>query len=313
MNKFILLLISIVFIFINDWKLLYQISILFLVLLGVYYFFKSKKIGFKPIEKYLLYSFAAYSFSYLIYILNDDSFTFRDIDHASRFFLLIPLYFVFKELKSFKFLEILILISTIFTSTYVIINFFLFDMHRAYNNSCISGAQVSLIFGILTLFISLKKKNLSRTIIFITASILSFVAVFLSQTRGVILCIPLLIFLVFYLRYYRIGLKIISLISLLFILLIFFTIHIIPEVKSRFNHTINNIEILLDSIEKDQFHGYASITIRYNFQKYGYLAFLESPLFGSGRKGFKDKMGNVGFNKVFFPIPHILIINSFQT
>ena len=121
------------------------------------------------------------------------------------FFLLIPLYFVFKELKSFKFLEILILISTIFTSTYVIINFFLLDMHRAYNNSCISGAQVSLIFGILTLFISLKKKNLSRTIIFITASILAFVAVFLSQTRGVILCIPLLIILVFYLRFDRIG------------------------------------------------------------------------------------------------------------
>ena len=301
MNKFILLLISAVFIFINDWKLLYQISILILVLIGVYYFFKQKKFGLKSIEKYVLYSFAAYSFSYLIYILNDIAFTFRDIDHGSRFFLLIPLYFVFRDLKSFKFLDNLILFSTLFTSTVVIINFFILDKHRAYNNSCISGAQVSLIFGILTLFISLKKNNLSRTIIFITASIFAFIAVVLSQTRGVILCVPILIILVIYLRYERINLKTLSLISLILTSLIFLGLQFIPELKSRFNYTKNNVEILLDSIEENQFHGSTSITIRYNFQKYGFLAFLESPLWGSGRKGFRDEMTHSGFNKNFLP------------
>lgn len=277
---------------------MYQISILLLVLIGIYYFI-SRKMELLSIEKLMLSSFALYSCSFLIYIFNDQLFSLRDIDHPSRFFLLIPLYFVFKEIKSFKFLEFLIFISTFTTSSFVIINFVFFDVWRSYNNSCISGAQISLILGSIALFISFDKKTIRKKIIFLIPALMAFLSVVLSETRGVMLCIPFLTFCVVYLRYGNMRFKNILLIITLSILSGLTVVNLIPTLEDRLDSTVKNFDLLRESIENDQFDGTTSIEIRYNLLKYGYLAFLESPFFGSGRKGFKDTMVKVGYDKEF--------------
>ena len=291
--------------FINDSKSIYQASILLLVLIGLFYFFKTKNKKLFYIEKFILGAFSLYFTSYLIYVFNDPGFSIRDIDHPSRFILLIPLYFTFKEIKSFSFLEKIIVISSLFTSIIVILNFFLFDVKRSYSYSSISGAQVSFVLGLITLFISLSKKNLKVSFFLFIVVIFSFVSVFLSQTRGVILCIPFGFLIVFYLRYKTINFKYIIYIFSAFTIISYIAIQSIPSLNARFHNTVENFKVLKQSIASDEFHGRTSITIRYNFIKYGYLAFLENPFFGSGRNGFRQKMVETGYDeKYLIPLSH---------
>ena len=305
MNLFIITLTSLVFLFINDSKSIYQISILLLVLIGLFYFLKNKDGKLYYIEKFTLITFFLYFITHLIYIFNDPGFLIRDIDHASRFILLIPLYFAFRKIKSFLFLEKIIIIASLITSIIVIMNFALFDIRRSYNYSCISGAQVSLLLGSITFFILLGKENFKLTLFLSAVVLLCFTSVFLSETRGVMLCIPFSILIVISLRYNKLKFKYIIYIFTVFIIISIAAIQNIPSLNIRYHKTIENLKVLDQSIENDEFHGTSSITIRYNFIKYGFLAFLENPIFGNGRNGFRQKMVEKGYDeKYLIPLSH---------
>ena len=299
MNLVIITLTSLVFLFINDSKSIYQVSILLLVLIGLFYFFKDKDGKLYYIEKFILITFFLYFITHLIYIFNDPGFSIRDIDHASRFVLLTPLYFAFRKIKSFLFLENIIISASLITSVIVIINFAFFDIHRSYNYSCISGAQVSLVLGLITFFILLGKTNFKVILILFTVVLCSITSVFLSETRGVIMCLPFAFLIVIYLRYNKLRFKYIIYIFTVLIIISIAAIQNIPSLNSRYHRTIENLKVLDQSIENDEFHGTSSITIRYNFIKYGFLAFLENPIFGSGRKGFSQKMVEQGYEEKY--------------
>ena len=100
MNLVVITLTSLVILFINDSKSIYQVSILLLVLIGLFYFFKNKNGKLYYIEKFILTTFFLYFITHLIFIFNDPGFLIRDIDHASKFILLIPLYFGFRKIES---------------------------------------------------------------------------------------------------------------------------------------------------------------------------------------------------------------------
>ena len=299
MNLVIITLTSLVFLFINDSKPIYQTSILLLVLIGLFYFFKNKDGKLYYIEKFILITFSLYFITHLIFIFNDSGFSTRDIDHASRFILLIPLYFAFRKIKSFLFLEKIIILASLFTSIIVITNFALFDVNRSYNYSCISGAQVSLLLGSITFFILLCKGNSKLTLFLSAVVLLCFTSVFLSETRGVMLCIPFSILIVISLRYNKLKFKYIIYIFTVFIIISIAAIQNIPSLNNRYHKTIENFKVLDQSIENDEFHGTSSITIRYNFIKYGFLAFLENPIFGSGRHGFRQVMVEQGYDEKY--------------
>jgi len=305
MNLVIITLTSLVFLFINDSKSIYQVSILLLVLIGLFYFFKDKDGKLYYIEKFILITFFLYFITHLIYIFNDPGFSIRDIDHASRFVLLTPLYFAFRKIKSFLFLENIIISASLITSIIVIINFALFDIHRSYNYSCISGAQVSLVLGLITFFILLGKTNFKVILILFTVVLCSITSVFLSETRGVIMCLPFAFLIVIYLRYEKLRFKYIIYVLTVLIIISIAAIQNIPSLNSRYHRTIENLKVLDQSIENDEFHGTSSITIRYNFIKYGFLAFIENPFFGSGRNGFRQKMVEQGYDeKYLIPLSH---------
>ena len=305
MNLVIITLTSLVFLFINDSKSIYQVSILLLVLIGLFYFFKDKDGKLYYIEKFILITFFLYFITHLIYIFNDPGFSIRDIDHASRFVLLTPLYFAFRKIKSFLFLENIIISASLITSVIVIINFAFFDIHRSYNYSCISGAQVSLVLGLITFFILLGKTNFKVILILFTVVLCSITSVFLSETRGVIMCLPFAFLIVIYLRYEKLRFKYIIYVFTVLIIISIAAIQNIPSLNSRYHRTIENLKVLDQSIENDEFHGTSSITIRYNFIKYGFLAFIENPFFGSGRNGFRQKMVEQGYDeKYLIPLSH---------
>jgi len=299
MNLVIITLTSLVFLFINDSKSIYQVSILLLVLIGLFYFFKDKDGKLYYIEKFILITFFLYFITHLIYIFNDPGFSIRDIDHASRFVLLTPLYFAFRKIKSFLFLENIIISASLITSVIVIINFAFFDIHRSYNYSCISGAQVSLVLALITFFILLGKKKFKVILILSTVVLCSITSVFLSETRGVIMCLPFSLLFVIYLRYNKLKFKYIIYIFTVLIIISIATIQNIPSLNARYHQTVESLKVLDQSIENDEFHGTSSITIRYNFIKYGFLAFLENPIFGSGRKGFSQKMVEQGYQEKY--------------
>jgi len=299
MNLVIISLTSLVFLFINDSKSIYQTSILLLVLIGLFYFIKDKDGKLYYIEKFILNTFSLYFITHLIFIFNDPGFSIRDIDHASRFILLIPLYFSFRKIRSFLFLEKIIIIASLFTSIIIITNFALFDVSRSYNYSCISGAQVSLLLGSITLFILLGKKNFKVIIVFSTVVLFSFTSVFLSETRGVMMCIPFSMLIVISLRHNKLKFKYIIYIFTVFIIISIAAIQNISSLNVRYHQTVESLKVLDQSIENDEFHGTSSITLRYNFIKYGLLAFTENPVFGSGRKGFREKMVEQGYDEKY--------------
>jgi len=305
MNLVVITLTSLVILFINDSKSIYQISILLLVLIGLFYFFKNKNGKLYYIEKFILTTFYLYFITHLIFIFNDPGFLIRDIDHASKFILLIPLYFGFRKIESVSFLENIIISASLITSIIVIINFALFDIHRSYNYSCISGAQVSLVLGLITFFILLGKTNFKVILILFTVVLCSITSVFLSETRGVIMCLPFAFLIVIYLRYEKLRFKYIIYVLTVLIIISIAAIQNIPSLNSRYHRTIENLKVLDQSIENDEFHGTSSITIRYNFIKYGFLAFIENPFFGSGRNGFRQKMVEQGYDeKYLIPLSH---------
>ena len=290
MNKIIIALIYFVFVFINDFKLLYQYSIIILVLIGIYYIVITKNYKLYRIQKFVILNFILYSFSHLIYILNDSKFSFRDIDNSSRFMLLIPLFFVFKEINSFRFIQRIIFVSTILTSTVVIVNYFFLDVYRGYYNSCISGSQVSFVLGSISLFNLLSKSTLNERLMFSIPVILAFSSVILSQTRGVIVFIPFIIVVVYYLKNYKLNFKLNFLIIFTFTTAIIALTKFVPSLNHRYNETIENIIHLKDEITNDNVKMNTSLSIRYIYIKYSLLSFLENPLWGSGRKGFRDNM-----------------------
>lgn len=305
MNLVIITLTSLVFLFINDSKFIYQISILLLVLIGLFYFFKDKDVKLYYIEKFILITFFLYFLTHLIFIFNDSGFSIRDIDHASRFVLFTPLYFAFRKIKSFSFLENIIISASLITSIIVIINFAFFDIWRSYNYSCISGSQVSLVLGLITFFILLGKTNFKLILILSTVVLCSITSVFLSETRGVIMCLPFSILIVIYLRYEKLRFKYIIYVFTVLTIISITAIQNIPSLNARYHKTVESLKVLDQSIEDDEFHGTSSITIRYNFIKFGLFAFTENPFFGFGRKGFRQKMVEQGYDENYLiPLSH---------
>ena len=111
------------------------------------------------------------------------------------------------------------------------------------------------------------------------------------------MCIPFAILISLFLRYNKIKFKYIIYIFTLFIFISFAAIQSIPSLNARYLKTVDSFKVLDQTIRSGEFNGSSSITIRYNFIKYGLLAFTENPFFGSGRKGFRQKMVEKGYDE----------------
>jgi O-antigen ligase len=278
MNKPNLFLIWLFVLFINEYAFIHKISLLLMVISGALYYWKYRSKKIEREEKHLILLFLLYFLSFIPSFIVDDHFQWRDMDHPSRFLLYLPLIFFIKQIRNFKFLKYIFL-----------------DVWRGFHfNSCISGAQHLQVLGLFSLVLALNHECKRITYTGWIAYLVSNVAIVCSETRGVILCIPILflVTLCFSTRkinYWRFG----TALALASIVLSFALISH-PRIRSRVDLTVENIEFAFDARQQN-FDYSSSIGIRLLFFKYGINTFLDNPVLGSGRSGFKHAMVNSGY------------------
>ena len=140
---------------------------------------------------------------------------------------------------------------------------------------------------------ALNQKEKILQCLFGFAASLSIVAIICSETRGVILCIPVLFLAVLFVSSKKIKLTrfILFIICFFGIFLVFFLTN--KSFKKRIHYTLSDIQSTLR--QSGFYDGTTSISLRYEYINCGIKVLPESPLFGLGRAGFVESMIKQGF------------------
>ena len=282
------------FIFINEEPIISKTLLVVILLVGLFVYFRDFRNNLENDDKVILTIFLLYFLSYIPSFISEPNFEFRIVDHPSRFVLLIPTFFIIKRYINFN-IKYLFLMCTYIQSFIIIYNFIFNDASRGFSyNSCISGAQHLLLFGCFTFYLSLTEKKKTFRILLLIGYLISIISIILSQTRGVILCVPVIFILTLILSgkifsYFNtlVTLSVLSISSLV--------IFNNQTLMSRLEVTVENINYNFNKYEHSDFDYGSSLGQRISYLKFGFNAFKLNPLFGSGRKGFVDSMVAVGY------------------
>lgn len=283
------------FIFINENPIISKSLLALLIIVGLFLLkrdFCNKKIERSELGVFLI--FILYFLSYIPSFYVEPNFSWRIVDHPSRFILFLPVAFIIKDVSRNNFFHIFV-IATYIQSIIVIINFIFNGAERGFlYNSCISGAQNLLILGNFLLYASLVECRKLYKCIYLGGYILSVIVSLFSMTRGVILCIPFIFIIIFLLSrkysFYSITIK-----ALLLILFTGLIVTISPALNSRLDITKRNLSNNFQEIKDGNFDYGSSLGQRIAFFKYGITSIKLNPIFGSGRKGYVDSMISVGY------------------
>lgn len=248
-----------------------------------------RKGTFSHNEKLFCLSFLAY---YLVYIINmliwDGSIS--DSDQASRFALAIPVFLmlVIYPPKT-RWIVWGIIIGSIVSGASALLQWFLFDRPRGFSglNSNwwlkgympIQNGNMAMTFASLSLCIALYFLSRDRLVAFFAfmASIAGLMASMYSQSRGGWMVLPItLIFL--YLTYRKTLSFKTKIISILVACLCLTGLATTPQVQSRVEVAIKNIE------SYSQGSKYTSVGIRLELWKSAWLNFKQQPILGVGEK-----------------------------
>ena len=185
------------FIFINENPIISKSLLTLLIIVGLFLLkrdFCNKKIERSELGVFLI--FILYFLSYIPSFYVEPNFSWRIVDHPSRFILFLPVAFIIKDVSRNNFFHIFV-IATYIQSIIVIINFIFNGVERGFlYNSCISGVQHLLILGNFLLYASLVECKKLHKYIYLAGYILSVIASLFSMTRGVILCIPFIFIII---------------------------------------------------------------------------------------------------------------------
>ena len=295
MNKINLSLVCVFLLFINEYSEIHKISLFLMLILGACYYYNNRSIKLDCDERHLIILFLLYFLSYIPSFIVDVNFQWRHLDHPSRFLLYLPLLFFLKQIRDFKSLKYIYFVSTTTGSLVVICNYFFWNVNRGfYFNSCISGAQHLQILGLFSLVFAINYKCKKIQYMGWIAYLLSNIAVLCSETRGVILCIPLLFIIILHLSRRKVNCLKIYAISLIAFSILIYSLLQHPRIQKRFESTIENVKTAFN-LEQKEFDQSSSIGLRLLLLKYGMKAFLKHPALGSGRSGFQETMVDEGY------------------
>lgn len=283
------------FIFINENPIISKSLLVLMIIIGLLFIkrdFLNNKI--EASERKIFLIFILYFLSYIPSFYVEPNFSWRIVDHPSRFILFLPIAFFIKDVSKNNLFNLFV-IATYFQSIIVIINFIFNGADRGFlYNSCISGAQHLLILGNFLLYASLVECRKLHKYIYLTGYILSVIASLFSMTRGVILCIPFIFILILFLSrkysFYNITIK-----ALLLILFTGLIVTISPALNLRLETTKRNLSNNFQEIKDGNFDYASSLGQRIAFLKYGITSTKLNPIFGSGRNGYVDSMISVGY------------------
>ena len=254
----------------------------------IYTFKLKKKWKLDKDDKWLIFSFIFYFFTFFLSIIvNNDSL--RVIDNPSRILLFIPVLFLFSIYK-IKVKTILYSISLGAITTGIVALFQKFYlgyikpfpevMHIQAGNIAISLSTFSLV---LTIYFFIKKEYRSAllgTLGIIFATISSA----LSGARGGWIGLPIVLISIFFLYRQYISKKLIlSLITVIVVSIMTLISNPKFGIKKRYSEAKSDIILYLEKNNKN-----TSLGARFDMWKNALIAIKQAPLFGHGSKGYES-------------------------
>jgi len=289
--------------------------ILIILLLSIIGLFLTRNIrkNLERWEKFLLVSFIGY---FLIVLISNSIFdgSIRDIDSASRFILVIPIYlYMRKSNVDYKSVEFGILLACILFGINSLLPWF-FDLSQLFQFTKHSGI-VSLygaIIGVTSLFLVSKKRPTVYNFIILICALFGIAASLLSGGRGVWISAFLSFIILLYLnpshwsKLYKV---------LISYLVIFFTLifYLVPEtgVKTRVDSAVDQTFEYFDASKS-----HTSVGARLEMWRSAFYIFKENPIFGVGEGNFKEnnleliEKGLVKSDVAKFNHPHSELITT---
>jgi O-antigen ligase len=261
------------------------------------------------LEKVFLYVFGVYTLISLVsfFYWPATSGGQMRLEDDLKFLLLLPLYFLLRrfhlDLKVMRpiFVILCLLLGSIAILQYILLVYF--NVNYTYRGIRVSGGVhpmryavfvlIAVGFVINTLLVQKSIETKTKIIISLSA-ILGVVACILTQTRGVWLAIPVLIFM--YLAFlYNKGRKRMVFQSLAGVLLAMTLAYQLDFVQKRISSTIQNVELYKNG------NGSSSVGARFDMYSFSLDQISQKPIWGHGLNAFeeisKEYRANGGFEK----------------
>jgi len=237
-------------------------------------------------EKLLLFGFISY---FLLVVLSNYIFhgSIRDIDTASRFVLVIPIYLYLRKANvHYKSLELGILLACILFGINSILPRF-FDLSQFFQFTKHTGI-VSLygaIIGVTSLFLVSKKNSSIYNLIILVCAFFGIATTLLAGGRGVWISAFLSFIILFYLnpsRWSKLEKVLVVYLGIIFSLMGY----LVPEtgVKTRIDNAVNQTTSYVDARISGN-----SVADRLEMWRSSLYIFKENPIFGVGEGNFKEK------------------------
>lgn len=227
---------------------------------------------------------STYVIGFLALPFIDPFFRFRDMDHASRFILYIPILAYFLSSRSVKFNRVVLISSLIFSVIYIVISYLNINL-----KTTIDTAQILLVLGSFNYYFYIKN---GRLIYFIVALLNYFIIVNL-EVRSVMIysfIMPILVefFICMNSHVNLIKIKRITILCGMTLLFI-----ICGEgAKQRLIHGVDTFAIHFNSEESFR-DSKNSVNYRIEYLENGVIDFFSSPFFGIGRTGAIESINQV--------------------
>jgi O-antigen ligase len=263
------------------------------------------------LEKAFLYVFGVYTLISLVsfFYWPATSGGQMRLEDDLKFLLLLPLYFLLRrfhlDLKIMRpiFVILCLLLGSVAILQYILLVYF--NINYTYQGIRVSGGvhpmryavfvliAVSFLINILLVQKSIETKTKTKIIISLSA-ILGVVACILTQTRGVWLAIPVLIFMYLAFLYSKGRKRVVfqSLAGALFVMILAYQLDFVQE---RISTTFQNVELYKNGT------GSSSVGTRFDMYNFSLDQINQRPIWGYGLNAFeeisKEYRANGGFEK----------------
>lgn len=225
-----------------------------------------------------------YIFGFLALPFTDPLFKMRDVDHASRFLLYIPIFSYFLSSRIVKFNIVVLFSSIIFSFFYLIISSLDISLRTT-----IDTAQILLFLGAFNYYFYIKGGIFAHLII----TLINYLIIVNLEVRSVILYGIIMPFILeFFIcsksHFVLVKIKRISIILGTTLLFILFN----EGAKQKIAYGVDKLAIHFDPEEISR-ESKSSVDYRIEYLKNGVVDFFSSPFFGIGRTGAIDSINKV--------------------
>ena len=260
-----------------------SVVLLLLLLISFVGLLRNKKTQL-PLNRHEIWLLAVVSTYFIINLLNiwifDSSIS--HLDNASRFLLLLPIYFFIRKTNiQLKYVTLGILSGAVACFVMASYQFFYLGLHRAHGlQNAVPFGGLSITLGVMCLSIALTIENRWEKIWMYSGFLLACIASTLSGTRGAWLVIPVVLITLLILNPHKWSAKI-RLASFLIALLIITLTYTIPLIQLRVDTTLLNLVAYFIEANSS-----TSIGLRLETWLAAIIGFAGNPVLGIGEGNF---------------------------